>query len=994
VNHEAGTVHGFARIAELTSAFYRWEERGRGWTVFPHAVELEPPFRPFLPERRQQIVIDDARTPSLIGRWLESLFGRRTPAIRPEVSEVGEPEPNEGCRHRVIEIQIALGPDIKVPADLAEHFLLSLTSLSAPASFEIVGTSEAITVQIACAAIDAPHVRDQARAYFPDAVILDTSGFLENTWREATGVTEVVDFGLSQEFMRPLKVFSKFDADPLIGLIGALGELHAGEAAVLQVLLQTAARPWQTQIMRSVSSIDGEPFFIDAPELLSLAQEKIARPLFAVAIRLAVKSPSRSWELVRRIGGTLAQFSRPDSNELVALDDTDYPKDAHIGAVLTRQTRRSGFLLNSEEVASIVHPPSISVRAPKLTRDHRRTKAVPKALLTGELVLGENTYAGVTNRVWVSAEQRLRHTHVVGASGTGKSTLLLNMFVQDMEAGRGCALIDPHGDLVDAVLSRVPDGRVNDVILIDPSDTERPVAFNILSAHSELEKTLLSSDLVAVFRRLSTSWGDQMTSVLSNAVLAFLESDRGGSLADLRRFLVEAEFRKAFLETVRDPEVVFFWQKEFPLLSGRPQAPLLTRLDAFLRPRLVRGMVAQSENRLDFASIMNEGKILLVKLAQGAIGEENATLLGTLFVSKIHQLALGRQAIDEGHRRPFYVYMDEFQHFVTTSMATLLTGARKYGVGLVLAHQELRQLWNQDRDVAGAVLANAATRVCFRVGDDDAKKLVEGFATFTARDLQNLGVGQAVCRVDRADSDFSLSTISPAYVSAACAEARRATTVSESRERYGSVAPEAAQPPALSSRLTTPTDRGNTLHHTSSSASPVEPRFGRGGSQHRYLQELIRRWADANGWRTTIEQPIFDGLGSVDVAIERQAHRIAIEISVASTTDYELSNIHKCIAAGFDRVLSVVTDKRAQSRLKQCLDEILGPVPHAIVDVLSPAQLFDFLNGLAANDLPVAGRTTRGYKVSVARASTSNRGKLAAQAIANTLVGALKRLQK
>ena len=208
------------------------------------------------------------------------------------------------------------------------------------------------------------------------------------------------------------------------------------------------------------------------------------------------------------------------------------------------------------------------------------------------------------------------------------------------------ALIDPHGDLIDQVLARVPESRVTDVILVDPADTEFPVGFNILSAHSELEKTLLASDLVAVFRRLSTSWGDQMTSVLSNAVLAFLESTKGGTLADLRRFLVEADFRKEFLQTVRDPEVVYYWEKEFPLLSGKPQAPLLTRLDSFLRPRLVRNMVTQPTS-LDFTSIMNEGRILLVKLAQGAIGEENAALLGSLFVSKIHQLALGRQSLAE-----------------------------------------------------------------------------------------------------------------------------------------------------------------------------------------------------------------------------------------------------------------------------------------------------------------------------------------------------------
>src|SRR5262249_47618816 len=195
---------------------------------------------------------------------------------------------------------------------------------------------------------------------------------------------------------------------------------------------------------------------------------------------------------------------------------------------------------------------------------------------------------------------------------------------------------------------------------------------------------------VSAFRRFSTSWGDQMTSVLANAVLAFLESDQGGNLADLRRFLIERDFRKSFLETVRDPEVLYYWQKEFPLISQKPQGPLLNRLNTFLRPKLIRYMVAQKENKLDFRTIMDEGKIFLAKLAQGAIGVENAYLLGTLIVSKLNQLVLSRQEQKESERRNFYLYVDEFQNFITPSMASILSGARKYHLGLILAHQDLR----------------------------------------------------------------------------------------------------------------------------------------------------------------------------------------------------------------------------------------------------------------------------------------------------------------
>ena len=1012
-----GESIAFAQVARLTAAFYAWEQRGRGWQVWPYAVDLEPPFRPFVFHSVPAgPVHDDGRKPSLLGALFDSLVGRKPEARSAVVEDIEEPDAEPASSAEAFtEIQVALSPDSKIVPELAEHFLLNLRSCTGPLSFEIIGTSDAIVVQLACRSSDASHVQDQLRAYFPDAVILETQGSLAEQWDSGKGLGVVVDFGLSHEFMRPLKTFSKFDADPLIGVMGALSDLEASEVGVVQVLFGPARASWADSIMRSVSDWEGGAFFVDAPELLALAKEKTTRPLFSAVLRVAVTSPApgAAWQIAKRVGGALTQLGCPSGNELIALSNDDYPDDLHLENILARETHRSGFLVNSDELVSLVHLPSAVVRTPRLRREQRRTKAAPAAALGHPLALGENSHAGRTRTVTVSTEHRLRHTHIVGASGTGKSTLLLNLILQDLEQGQGLAVLDPHGDLIDEVLGRLPDNRLDDVILVDPADTEYPVGFNILSAHSELEKTLLSSDLVAVFRRLSTSWGDQMTSVLSNAVLAFLESDRGGTLADLRRFLVEIDFRREFVETVRDPEVVYYWQKEYPLLAGKPQAPLLTRLDTFLRPKLVRGMVAQSTNRLDFASIMNDGKVLLVKLAQGAIGEENAALLGTLFVAKLHQLALGRQALAESERRPFYVYLDEFQHFVTPSMATLLSGARKYRLGLVLAHQELRQLWNQDRDVAGAVLANPATRICFRVGDDDAKKLEDGFSIFTARDLQNLGVGHAVCRIDRSDWDFSLTTQPLPAVDATVARERRDKAVAASRERYGvrrevvetaQIEPLRTPPPAAADRgprrakeaegrHVERTDfQGRKPEELPTIEMPATP-LGRGGAQHKYLQELIRRWADANGWRAVIEKPILDGLGSVDVALERGEHSVACEVSVRSTPEYEASNVQKCLAAGFGHVICIVLDARTRAKVEAVVTAAIVAPNVDRVHVLTPEALFELLGRLGGGDAG-SEKTVRGYKVrakyrnlSAAEASTRNR------TIVQTIVGSLKRLR-
>jgi hypothetical protein len=287
-----------------------------------------------------------------------------------------------------------------------------------------------------------------------------------------------------------------------------------------------------------------------------------------------------------------------------------------------------------------------------------------------------------------------------------------------------------------------------------------------------------------VFERLSTSWGDQMSSVLRNAILAFLESERGGTLADLRRFLLDTGFRNAFLKTVHDPEVVYYWQKAFPQLTGNKSiGPVMTRLDTFLSPKPIRYMVSQRVNRLDFAEIMDTGKIFLAKLPQGQIGRENSYLLGSVLVAKCQQAAMARQRFSERERRFFWLYIDEFHHFITPSMAEILTGARKYRVGLVLAHQELRQL-ERDSEVASAVLSNPYARIVFRVGDADARALAEGFSFYRKEDIQSLGIGEAICRVERSDFDFNISVAFPSEPDSIVAAEQRERIIASSRARY------------------------------------------------------------------------------------------------------------------------------------------------------------------------------------------------------------------
>jgi hypothetical protein len=673
------------------------------------------------------------------------------------------------------------------------------------------------------------------------------------------------------------------------------------------------------------------------------------------------------------------------------------------------------MLLNSEELTTLVHLPSFSVRSAKLKRQLTKTKAAPAIAQSGSLYLGDNHHQGKTTPVYLSEEQRLRHTYVVGATGTGKSTLILNMIIQDIEQGHGIGVLDPHGELIEKILGYVPESRHEDVILLDPADSEYPVGFNILSSGSELEKTILSSDLVSVFRRLSTSWGDQMTAVLGNAILAFLESDTGGTLLDLRRFLVEASYRNEFLGTVRDPEVVYYWQKAFPMLTSKPQASVLTRLDTFLRPKLIRNMVVQKKG-LDFHNILNTKKIFLAKLSQGLIGEENSYLLGTLIVSALHQAAMARQAMVADQRRTFYLYIDEFQNFITPSMAAILSGARKYHLGLVLAHQELRQLWNQDTEVANSVISNPYTRICFRLGDFDARKLENGFAYFDAQDLQNLGIGAAIARVERSDFDFSLQTHLPPEIDPATAQEREKRLTALSRANYavnrdevekvsGLQMPEEASPaprkPKKQEAPPSPLEVSPPAQpQPSKPAKQPEKKqatelasdlSGNGGREHRYLQSLIKKAAEGYGFRAVIEEPTPDGQGKVDVGLKVGKKKVAIEVSVTTSATQELENIKKCLAAGYSQVIICSPKEKRLKAIEALCSEQLKKVEIKKLNFFEPEQLLAHLKDLGAKKAG-SEKLVKGYRVKVEYMPQGEDKKHEKrEAIANVIMQAMKR---
>ncbi len=915
---------------DRTHLFYEWERALRGWEITQYPVDPELRFVPCLKNhphllRQNQELQDDGRHETMLSRVSE-LFGSKQPPAPPpeEELEISFPEPVElDPASEIVEFHLLLPPEFKSKQSLMQQILLSLSFVRYPLSFEVIGTHEQIVVVLACSQHDAPQVYDQLTAHAPECVIDQTNDYLVQQFAEL-GVSAVVDFGLENEVMLPLASESS-GYDLLIGIMGALSRLAEGECGVLQIIFRVTRQNWSEALIDAVTDYDGTSFFADAPNLKPQTEQKVSSPLCACVIRIAAHTAyrQRCHELIRAVSGTVMQFSS-NGNSLMPLSNESYPDDVHIKDALLRATHRTGMLLNLSELTLFAHLPDASVRIPKLKRIAKHTKAAPKIAQSSGIYLGVNEHHGHTNSVKLQTEHRLRHMHLIGSSGTGKSTMLLNMIIQDMQAGNGVAVLDPHGDLIGTLLGYVPDERMDDVIVFDPADEEFPIGFNIIDAHSELEKILLASDLTSVFKRLSTSWGDQMNSVLANGISAMLESTQGGTLHTLRRFLVDKSFRKEFLTTVTDPENVFYWEREFPLLRGSPQAPVLTRLDTFLRPKPIRHMVAQQENKVDFSQIMQGKKIFLAKLSQGTIGTENSYLMGAFLVTKLNQIAYSRQALKQNKRENFFLYIDEFHNFITPSMESILSGARKFNLSMILAHQELRQIESKDTNVSASVMSNPYTRVCFRLGDSDAKRLQSGFSFFEAKDLQSLGIGEAIARVERSEFDFNLSTPPLPDIGQRQAEEKSQTIIRQSQQRYG-LPREQVEELINQSISGGSRDIKRAATNTpvkSTEAEAASTLKGRGGQQHKEIQKLVKDTAEKYGFKAMIEKPSDNGRGHVDVVLEKEDLQIACEISVTTSVDHEVVNVEKCFDAGFDQVMCFSDNPETLRGLKSAVENI------------------------------------------------------------------------
>jgi hypothetical protein len=976
-------------IAErATLSFYEWDYRHRGYYFYDTPVGIEPPYAPYyIPVLKT--VTDDSKVPSFFGQ-IKSLFHKEEqvtseiPVLLPNV--IKQHNPHEGVR-------LNFPKDHGISLEVFQSFLCMLSHTKSPLSFEIVATGQNIALQLVYSAYDSHVIQSHISTYFTSIItsVIDIEEFPFHDQSEVA----ILDFGLCEEFIRPINTeTSKIDS--LTSLFSILNNLHAHESVLFQCIFKGIQSPLAKDIPRAVTNYDGESFFLDAPEMPKLALQKTSSPLFSIIMRLVVQSEQnyKTQNLAKELTQTISLISDSGTNKLIPLSNEGYSLDWHIDNIFQRSSNRTGMILNVNELTTLIHIPN-NINVSKLSIEEKKSKKLSYPVIDRKCILGVNTHQGTDNSVYIDTEMRLRHTHIIGATGTGKSTLIANMVLNDIKQGIGSAIFDPHGDIVDDILARIPESHRDSIVIVDPSDADFPIGFNVLEANTELEKIQLSSDLVSAFRQHATSWGDQMTAVLSSAINTFLESSHGGTLIELKRFLIEYPFRNEFLKSVDDATLLYYWKNEYPSIANKI-APLLTRIDTFLRPKIIRYMLVQKSG-LDMKYCIEHNKTILIKLSQGLIGEENSYLLGSLLLSKINQVALGRQSQEKGHRTPYYIYIDEFQNFITPSIVSMLSGSRKYGIGLILAHQDLNQI--DDAKVLNSVLSNPYTRICFRVGDADSVKLETSFSYFDRKDLQSLAIGEAIIRVGSSLHDGNLRT-SPLVSVPHNSEEVRSHIVTQTRSNYCRPRNEVEEmvnalmstsvierkepkqkkeythkiesPPVIVEQETI-TEYIEQVEISKVEITPLEDfetqkdEFIKKTEEveiirkHRSIQNFVKTIAVQRGYKAMIEHELSDGK-RIDVALIGDALNIGIEISDTNSPVYEVGNIKKCFEHGY-KVMIMVSDNEKHLNDIKCLalQEIENEL-HPKIHFLAPNQIALVLDSLTI-EKPQEKPKIRGYRV-------------------------------
>lgn len=656
-------------------------------------------------------------------------------------------------------------------------------------SFEIVATAGQIRFYVWVPKVLQSFVEGQIYSQYPTVQIYKMDDDYVDD-REKYPVKYSAELGLVENEALPIKTFDSFEVDPLAGITGTLAKLDPdhSEEMWIQILTRPIADDWHksttdkwisrvksgkkslfagtgidwTWLVEVLGALFRPPAGgtgSDAPKVelseraktqVSKAEEKATKLGYEVKIRLAyLGSSDVDAKLnMQALVGTFKQFNSTNLNGFKQIGGSFDAKA--LDAYKMREFADRGFILNISELASVYHLPHTSVETPNIVWASSKTAEPPAKLpvLTGNAehdaeisAFGLTNFRGINHQFGLTRRDRSRHVYIIGQTGAGKSGLLELLALSDVFYNQGYCIIDPHGDFAIDNLKFVPESRIKDVVYFNPADTAYPVAFNPLEVSDPSRKPNICSEVIGVLKRMfGDSWGPRLEHILRYTLLALLDRP-STTLLDISRMLTDKEFRKETLEYCHDVTVLQFWKHEFGQWNDKQVnesiAPVLNKVGAFTANPIIRNIIGQPKSSFDIRKIMDEGKILVVNLSKGLIGEDNAGILGAFLVTKVQLAAMSRSDIpDVKDRRPFYLYVDEFQNFATDSFAVILSEARKYGLNLTVANQYVAQMTDSVRD---AVFGNVGTTISFRVSADDAPILVKQFEpTFEASDLLQL----------------------------------------------------------------------------------------------------------------------------------------------------------------------------------------------------------------------------------------------------------------
>lgn len=622
-------------------------------------------------------------------------------------------------------------------------------------SFEIALYKQAIHFYIVAENDIVPYLVSQIVSQYPRATYLKVKDYLQdfNFNNACYGSLK-----LSSIYYYPLKTYKEFkDIDPLSSFIGTLAKAGPDDQAVFQMVINPAPLSYDSAARHSMEnglpSLDGK-HNRPLPQA-SLITKKISQRAFHTALKLVAistdKSVSKSFLL--HLAGGFGNLNLGEGNSLV-LRRQYLLKDWFKSTVLKRSFRfvPAYHYLNLDELATLYHFPSEKLNKIKnITWAHKFLGEPPENLPVAANFSPEekstvNFFARTEYRnqptvYGIKKADRRKHTYIIGKTGTGKTTLIANMAINDFRNHEGLAVIDPHGDLSEILLDFIPSFRLNDVVYLDPSDRNHPFHLNVLEVKNKEQMELVVSGIVAIFQKLySYSWGPRLEYILRNVMLTLAERP-GSTLVDVPFMLSDDNFRQKVVDKWADPIMKNFWNNEFAKMHERLKSeaisPILNKVGQFVSSPLMRNIIGHPHSTINLEEFMNEGKIVIVNLAQGKLGEDNATLLGAMMITKMQLAAMNRVYVQETERRDFYLYVDEFQNFATKSFVKILSEARKYRLNLIVANQYIGQL---DEDVIKAVFGNVGTLISFLVGAQDAYHLSREFGKiYTEEDLVKIG---------------------------------------------------------------------------------------------------------------------------------------------------------------------------------------------------------------------------------------------------------------